>query len=132
MSSYEKINSQEDLDIFISHFYWQDAFVREIYAISPSYINDQDRSMFAPDALPNMKILICSQSSECPGVEMLFNEIEAISLPFGTEINPSGSFNNDFIEFSFTEIVLSHIRCKQIYYKTLDQACWGDKLFYGS
>lgn len=128
----KKINSQEDFDQFVSIPDWADAFVRECYLLSPSFINTENQGLFAPNYPPTMKVLICIQDIDYPGIELLFVEVEDIILPFNRELDPFGKCYKNYLEFSFIERESYVFRCKEIHYKMLDQACWGKKIRYGN
>lgn len=127
----KKIDSQEDLDVFVSIPDWADAFVRECYILSPSYIYSISTGVFAPDALPTLKVLICTQDIECPGIELMFVEIENIVLIFNCDMCPNGKYHNNHLDFSFSQATGSAFRCKEMYYRILDQKCWDTTIRYG-
>ncbi len=127
-----KINSQADLDNFISIPDWADAFVRECYLLSPSYVHNKSRSLVAADALPAMKVLICTQDINCPGIEFIFTEIINFNFSFCFDLEPKGIYENGTILLSLQGNDYDFIRCKSMHYRMLDQECWGFKIKYGT
>jgi hypothetical protein len=126
-----KINSQEELDIFLAIPNWEESFIREWYLLSPSYILPNNEATIAPDGGVIMRILICTTEPECPGVELFFEDVEEIYLSCRTDLNPVGNFRNDGISFSFHGAEAPDISCKSLYYRILDKSCWGWKIQYG-
>ncbi len=128
----KKIYSQEDLDAFISSLDWTDAFIRECYLLSPTYISPEDSGMIAANAAPMIKMLICTQDPKFAGVELILCDVDDLSLSFSCDLEPFGDYQDDFVSISFSGVVTDITRCKEFYYKILDQNCWGHKIRYGS
>jgi hypothetical protein len=126
-----KINSQNDLDRLLAEPYWEDAFLREFYLLSPSYIDPIDSNWIAPDAAPMMLMLICFVENICPGIELLFKDVEDIYFSCRTDLNPKARFNEEIISFYFFGEHFPDIRCKEMYYQFLSQECWNWKVRYG-
>lgn len=85
----------------------------------------------APDAAPTVHILICTSELLCPGIELVFEEIEEIYLSCRSDLNPVGSFQNDNISFSFHGVDFPGIQSKALYYRILETDCWGSNIQYG-
>ena len=126
-----KINSQEDLDILLNIVDWNDAFIREWYMLSPSYIEPESRGTVAADFLPIMYVLICTSELNCPCLELIFVEVDQIYFANGCDLNPIARFHKDKILFSFYEIENTDIQFTSLYYRILDKDSWGSKQRYG-
>ncbi len=126
-----KINSQKELDAFLAIPNWEEAFIREWYLLSPSYVCPYNQAVIAPDAAPIMRILVCTSEISCPGIELFFVDIEEIYLSCRNDLNPIGSFRSDCISFSFHDIDAPDIVSKFLYYRLLDNDCWNWKIQYG-
>ncbi|HRD56200.1 MAG TPA: hypothetical protein PLC42_07380 [Parachlamydiaceae bacterium] len=126
-----KISSQQEADKLLSLPDWEDAFLRECYLLSPSYIDPNIETTIAPDGVPVMYMLICTLDFNYPAIELFFEEIEDVSFSCRTEINPVINFRQDYISFSFYEKKYADLRCKSLYYNILDQDVLGYKTRYG-
>lgn len=126
-----KINSQKDLDTLLAIPHWEDAFLREWYLLSPSYIHPYSQATIAPDAAPIMRILICTSELICPGIELFFEEVEEVYLSSRSDLKPVGNFRDDGVSFSFYGIDNPSIRAQALYYQILENNCWGWKIQYG-
>lgn len=125
-----KINSQLDLNLLFELPYWEDAFVREWYLLSPSYIDNQ--KTIAPDCAPSMFVLICTYDLTYPCIELFFEEVEKISFSCNCDLHPVATFKNNQISFSFSESEISDIQSKYLHYRILDQSSLGWKTRYGN
>jgi hypothetical protein len=121
-----KVNSQDDIDIIVSTPDWDDAFIRESYILSPTNVADQ--GIVAYEVPPTIKMLICTPNSRCPGIELIFVDVEHIYLSFRSDLETNGKYKNGYIDFSFTKSNPTEIRCREMYYNFLDQSCWGKKM----
>jgi hypothetical protein len=126
-----KINSQQDLDALLALLNWEDAFLREWYMLSPSYINPYKQEIIAPDSAPMMFILICTLDSTYPCIELFFEEVEEIYFSCRNDLNPVASYQNDRILFSFHGDESSDIQSKFLYYRILGNDDLGWKVRYG-
>lgn len=126
-----KINSQVDLDNFIACLDWADAFVRECYLESPTYVSSKTGGVVAVDAAPALKMLICTQDRDSPGVELVFTDLIRFSFTFGVDLEPLGFYKYDSICMSFSGHEYDMIECKSMYYKKIDTESWGHKVKYG-
>jgi len=66
-----KIKSQTQFDEISSHITWEDAFVKEIYCVSPSYIHDNG-AIIASNSAPAVLLNICTPYDEHLGIEFFF------------------------------------------------------------
>lgn len=126
-----KINSQKDLEILLSLPNWEEAFIREWYLLSPSYIDPDNQGTVAPDSAPMMYVLICTSELNCPGIELLFIEVEQIYFAGVCALNPRARFRNDHVLFSFYGEGVSDIQSASLYYRILGKDCWGWNVRYG-
>lgn len=126
-----KITSQKDLDTFLAMPNWEDAFIREWYLLSPTYICPYNQATVAPDAAPMVRVLICTSEITYPGIELFFEEVEEIYLSCRSDLNPVGNFRYENIAFSFHGTDTPGIQAKALYYRILGKDCWGWKIQYG-
>ena len=126
-----KINSQYDFDTFLNLPYWEDAFLREWYLLSPSYILPKDLVTVASDSAPSMFILICTTDPAYPCIELFFENVEEIHLSCRGDLNPTARFQNNGVSFSFRGEETSDIVAQFIYYRILDEDYLGWKVRYG-
>lgn len=126
----KKISSQNEINDLIKNINWEEAFLREWYLISPSYCLD-DQSIVASNAVPSMKILICTPELVCPGIELTFEDVENVFFASQIDLNPLAVFQKDCISFSFNGDRYPYIIAKSLYYKFLTTDCWGWKTRYG-
>lgn len=122
----KKISSQEDLEELLSLEIWQDAFIREMYMLSPSY--STNGNIIAYGAVPILLIFIQSPNSS---MELIFHEVEACSFFFRSDLIPGGRFYASYISFSFSEESEEDINAKYLFYKILDENSHGKILKYG-
>ena len=109
---------------------WEDSFIREISVVSPSYILP-DISVVAPNCLPSVRVFISSQSAEIPGIELLFVEVEELSVHFTDDLTPNVSVINGKIIWKFCDSLEAPIMSKSLYYRFLRDDTWGKGLRYG-
>lgn len=126
-----KITSQQDLDAFLAIPNWDEAFVREWYLLSPTYIHPEDQAIVALDSPPTMRVLICIPDFTCPGVELFFEEVEEIYLSCRSDLRPAATFRNNSISFSFYGNNAPETQSKSLYYQILEKDCWDWKVRYG-
>jgi hypothetical protein len=125
----KKIETQKELDQIIESIDWVHSFIREVYALSPSYREDEWE--VNPDSLPSLKILIISMANDLPGIELFFSEVEEISISFDIYFNPSGIIDKDGIQFFFTSNKNKLIQAKSLTVNIYDKSCWGWDTIYG-
>ena len=87
--------------------------------------------MVAPDCLPSARVLISSQSTDISGLELLFIEVEDLSVWFAGDLNPSVCVSNGIVKWSFCDSVEAPITSKFLYYRFLGSDTWGKGLRYG-
>src|SRR5690606_2348265 len=110
--------------------HWEDAFIKEWYAFSPSFVTSK-KEVVEASANPTMLIHIFSPEVEDQSLEMVFQSVEYISVFFNTDFEPHGRFQHDRIFFSFSGVE-DDIQAKFLYYRILEQNEWGQKFRYGS
>jgi hypothetical protein len=127
---FKNITSQDEMDKFISCVYWEHAFFREIYILSPSFIYPDGASQAYPDFCPNIGMIILCFDSEIPAVEIKFIDVEDIRISFTTNFQPTAVMFRDKAELKFNPG--SIVRAKIISYRFLNKDdIMGDKLKYG-
>jgi hypothetical protein len=125
----KRIQNQEELDQLVERIDWEHSFIRELYALSPSYLEDDGE--VAPDALPGLKILITGFDSEMPGIELFFEKVKEISVDFGIDYEPFGIIDKRGIQFFLTQNRNAAIIAESLTVNILDRSCWGWKTTYG-
>lgn len=83
-------------------FDWAHSFIREISIVSPSYILP-DASMVAPDYLPSVRVFISSQSTDIPGLELLFVEVDEFSAWFAGDLIPEIDISDKYVKWKFSD-----------------------------
>jgi len=127
---FKKILSPIEIANFISSVYWEHAFFREVYIISPSFIYPNETKQASPDFYPNMGIIILCFGSEIPAIELMLSEVEVIQLSFNSDLKPSGSILNGMIELCFNSSSMIRARAISFRFPSKDEIL-GDKIRYG-
>lgn len=109
------IESQDDFASLSASVSWEDAFIKESFALTPSYLTED--SIVAPDAKLWVKVLICTPESEYMGIEFLFEEVEEFYLPSAMDLEPEVSLCSSFTDFKFLSSDSKCIRAKRILYR---------------
>lgn len=126
----KKISSQKDIDDLLAFPIWEDAFIREWYLLSPTYVCE-DQSIVAPYALPSMKMIVCSSDSTFPGLELFFEDLKGLSCFFDLELDPEASYSECIIWFYINGMKFPPLEAKNLYYKVLSEDSWGWKTSCG-
>ncbi len=108
---------------------WDHSFIREISVVSPSYILP-DARVVAPDCFPSVRVFISSQSTDISGLELLFVEVEELSVWFAGDLNPDVSISDKIVEWKFGDSMNRPIISKSLYCRFLDNGTWGKELRY--
>ena len=108
---------------------WSHSFIREVSIVSPSYILP-DVSMVAPDYLPSVRVFISSQSTDIPGLELLFVETEEFSVWFAGDLKPEIDISDTGVKWKFGDSANTLIS-KSLYCRFLGDEAWGKDLRYG-
>lgn len=127
------IVSQEVMDKFLLSVHWEHAFVREMHATSPSYLNLASGTV-NPDALVDVRFLVLTDDKGTPGVELYFRETEQIGISFISDFRVKGIVKEDqlghkSIHFSFGSN--SWIISRQMSFKLLGIEVSGNHYRYG-
>lgn len=85
------VSNQSELDAEISAFPWHDSFVREAHVLCPSYTVPGHRSVVAPDSKWLLRLVICSQDEQFPGIEFIFDGVDGLSLECRVDLDPRGT-----------------------------------------
>jgi hypothetical protein len=121
------------MDDFIATIDWEEAFIREMYVQSRSYVIAEPRGVFAAESAAAAIVLITSPNPVCPGVELLFEEVVDVSLPIGVDLMPRGRIDSRHVSFCFNaDQSLTGIRAAYLSYRLVDQLYWGPKVSHGA
>jgi hypothetical protein len=126
---FQKILSQTSMDDFLSSIYWEHAFFREIYILSPSYFSLDGSRHENPESLVNIAILIITYDKNYPAIELEVEQAEGITIPFNTDLKPHGIVHRDGIELYFNQY--NSVRAKSMAFRILGSEVFGDKIRYG-
>jgi hypothetical protein len=118
----------------IKSLYWDDAFVREIYMLSPSYV-DFDGSLVDNNYL-NVLILIffAHGDKSCIGIELFLKNVEYFDLSlYGCFLNeePDLVSLSSFKTIFELKLGSSLIKTNGLKYRFIDESYLGDRLEYG-
>jgi hypothetical protein len=125
------ITSQIEADELISRIDWEDAFVREAYLVSPSYIDPTDGGTVAADSLPSCKILIHFPGDNHGALEFLMIGVEAIGIWFDGPLKPAIAVGSDGVEFALSTSAATKIKAKELRYLLQGKETWGHDVHYG-
>ena len=125
------LNRQVEADELLCRIDWEDAFIREAYLVSPSYIDPTDGGTVAADSLPSCKLLIHCQGNDHGALEFLIIDIEDLSMWFGGALKPAIAVDSDGIEFTLNTSTGTKIRAKEMRYLFHGKETWGNDPQYG-
>jgi hypothetical protein len=125
------IKKQEDLDSILASVDWHHAFVRELHLVSPSYYLPEKRHTVAPDGKPDAFILICTGDPLCRHVELVFHEVERLSVLCNIDLNPFGVIQKDRVELVLSPIEKAGTVARSIDIRRLGDEGSGWDLRYG-
>lgn len=126
------ILSQAQLEELIKNFDWAHAFVREVYVLTPSYVEPESLGVVAPDSKASMKLTIFFQDEEFPGLELIFEEVQEIKVSFQVGLNPVGMLERGVgVKMNLNGSQYEAIEAKKLSYSYLDKSSWGWKTKYG-
>lgn len=115
----DAIGTQQEADALMSSVDWEHAFIRELVVKSPSYIKD-DGSVVAPDALPDVELVVATPSAESAAVRLRLEEAEELALPFRVDADIRVHVNrSDFEVRLSTGRVIA--RCARIYVARIER-----------
>ena len=127
---FKEILSQPMMDDLLSSIYWEHAFFREMYVLSPSFIYPDGSRQVNPDAPANIGLLIQTFDPHHPALEFRLKEVEKISISFNRDIKPKGLVLRDCIELHFSETEI--VRAKSIEFRIVEkEEAYGDRIRYG-
>src|SRR5262249_29949113 len=78
----------------------------------------------------NLLIFICTTDFSYPGVELLFEDVERLCIPFVIDLEPSIHLLKNKINFFCYKFDFYNIYSTAIKYRILDERCWGNKTRY--
>ncbi len=126
-SSWNLIESQNDLETLIKDFDWHDAFIREAHVASPSYRVDGGTAV--AETPPCVRVLIASGVEANPALEILFDRVHHLSLPLNSDFEPHGEHREWKCYWSFDSGGES-THCDQMRYRYLDNESVEHGLHY--
>lgn len=121
------IETQEELDQLILSIDWEEAFVRETYVVSSSYIIKSDNSVVAPHSKPDLWLLILTpENIGSKGIELNFRGVGKLGFYFARPIKLVGNVSkyNTSIDIGFHG-KLGDVLADECSYRLLDK---DDKL----
>lgn len=124
------ISSQRELDAELSNFPWHDSFVREVHALSPTYVVPGKLQVVAPDSPWVLRLLICSLDTQHPGLEFIFEESDQITLSSMVDLEPRGVIGSDEVIVFMTAVDPAPIRAKRLRIRRLGSEVWGPTTRY--
>jgi hypothetical protein len=68
-----------------------------------------------------MLILICTTDITCPCIELFFEDVQEMYFSSRCGLNPTATFLNDRISFSFQGGETSDMQSKFLYYRILEK-----------
>lgn len=135
MNKFQLIKTQTDLDELVGTIDWEEAFIREMYVVSPSYIQE-GVGWIAPGALPVIKMLIILPEP-ATGIELVFEETSHIEAYFEQEVRLSGRVNpaNANVEIYLCDVSGQSkrvdIAARAMHYRLLNDDARGSQQRYG-
>ena len=132
---FKNVTSPETMqDLLSFSMNWGHAFIREGYAISPSYQLPNGKGTVNPDVPVDLFILIMTDYEECPAVEFLFRQVEQIEISCTSDVELQGvvikdRFGHKYISFSFGSG--RWIKAKKMEYRLLGNEILGNRRRYG-
>ncbi len=124
------VNTQSELDAEIAAFPWHDSYVREAHIQCPCYTSPGNRSVVAPDSNWLLRMIICSQDEEFPGIEFTFEGVERLSLEARVDLKPRGTVANGVVEVFLTTVDATPIRAERLRIQRLGAEIWGPNTRY--
>jgi hypothetical protein len=115
---YKKISTQYDIEIILNCFYWEDAFLREMYVLNPGFFTKNKMHAY-PDANPNIGMVLLTCDEKFSGLEIILNDVSSISINFSHIIKPV-LILNDQIQLSFNNGE-NKIQAKEMFYRHMDE-----------
>ena len=98
-----RIENQIEFEHFLEVVdFLHDALLREAGIVSRGYV-DVDGYMYGDVAPYDARLVFHSQSSECPCIEVICEEMEQFAVESGLSPEPSGIIENGHIEFYLAE-----------------------------
>lgn len=135
MSELRLIETQEDLNNLLASTDWEGAFVREAYVLSPSYLTKIDENTVAPDAEPDLWLLvILPENKNAKGIEFNFRRMSMLNLDYRSPLSLWGKVSsyNHSVEFGFQKQIVC-ISAEECFFKFLSiEESTGASHRYGS
>ena len=126
----QKFEEQIEIDYLIYKTNWTNAFVREAYAVSPSYLKSNAEKV-APHALPGLFLLISLPKNTEQGIEFFFETVSSFSCAFVDHLRPAVQLQKGDVRFSFANQQKVDIRAKALSYAYLNKRYKGWPTRYG-
>lgn len=132
---FTSIETQEDLNLLINKLDWEDAFIREMYLVSPSYIS-KGGGFHGVYADPDIKMVIVCPEGEERGVEFRLEDVSRFKLLGGqSPLSMSGNviFHNSNVQLYLYEAIGAEpdIIARKLHYRFLGKLAEGFDLHYG-
>jgi hypothetical protein len=124
------VSNQSELDAELLAFPWHDSFVREAHVLCPSYTVPGRRSVVAPDSKWLLRLVICSQDEQFPGIEFIFEGVDGLSLESRVDLCPRGTIASDGVVMFMTAIDVTPIQAERLRIQRLSVETWGPSTRY--
>jgi hypothetical protein len=133
------ITSQAELDQLLTSIDWEDAFIREVYTVYPTYLTEDHKWIVAPGADPDVKVLVFTPFAVHAGVEFLFEDVESLDdIHHRSDLTPNGkiSYINYSVKFNFVNRSIPdlppNISAARLFYGFVENDALGWKIRYGN
>lgn len=133
----QEIRTREEFVDFASRIDWTDAFVRECYAVSTSFLfrSKSDSKVLQACGLGGFTVrvlVMLGVDKHVAAVEFLFEKVGHIVVAPGIEIEPACTIDTWEKTVFFTSCRNYYISGHRLSYELLDENSWGPDLKYGS
>lgn len=127
------IHLQSQLDTLLQKFDWTDAFVREAFVLSPSYVTEDEGGIVAYHIPATVRILVSFPDKAHPGLELYLHEVDSLFLDFQLDLEPTGVVNeiDGSIRMHLYGNEQAYFQARSLRYRVLDESSWGWKVRYG-
>jgi hypothetical protein len=115
---YKRIMTKQDADFFVNNFFWNDAFLREMYVLTPSFFS-KDKFQINPNIYPNIGMIFLTSDNTFSGIEIVLNQVKNIYINFEYIFKPKIIVEHE-IKFSLND-GLEYIYAKEMLFRQMDQ-----------
>jgi len=98
--------------------------------LCPSYTVPGRRSVVAPDSKWLLRLVICSQDEQFPGIEFVFEGVDGLSLESRVDLDPRGTIEDGEVVMFMTRVDVTPIRAERLRIERLGVEAWGPNTRY--